>query len=37
MAANGHTIGDPKDGGVLNMVGFDTATPRLVTDFIANT
>ncbi len=35
MASNQHTIGDPDDDGVLNVVGFDTATPQLVTDFIA--
>ncbi len=36
MAANRHSIGDPNDGGVLNVVGFDTATPQLVADFISN-
>ncbi len=35
MASNQHTIGDPGDGGVINVVGFDTATPQLITDFIA--
>jgi 60 kDa SS-A/Ro ribonucleoprotein len=35
MASNQHTIGDPDDGGVINVVGFDTATPQLVSDFIA--
>jgi 60 kDa SS-A/Ro ribonucleoprotein len=34
MAANGHTIGDPGDAGVMNVVGFDTATPQLVADFV---
>ena len=36
MAANRHSIGDPNDGGVMNVVGFDTATPQLVADFITN-
>jgi 60 kDa SS-A/Ro ribonucleoprotein len=35
MAANGHTIGDPNDAGVMNIVGFDTATPQLIADFVA--
>ncbi len=35
MASNQHSIGDPDDGGVINVVGFDTATPQLITDFIA--
>ncbi len=34
MTANQHSIGDPRDGGVLNVVGFDTATPQLIADFI---
>jgi 60 kDa SS-A/Ro ribonucleoprotein len=37
MAANRHSIGDPNDGGVLNVVGLDTATPQLVADFITQT
>jgi 60 kDa SS-A/Ro ribonucleoprotein len=36
MTANGHTIGDPKDAGVMNVVGFDTATPQLIADFVVN-
>jgi len=34
MTSNGFTIADPNDGGMLDVVGFDTATPGLTTDFI---
>jgi 60 kDa SS-A/Ro ribonucleoprotein len=27
------SIADPKDPGMLDVVGFDTATPQLVSDF----
>lgn len=33
MCANNFTIADPKDSGMLDVVGFDTATPALVSDF----
>ena len=33
MVSNGFTIADPADAGMLDVVGFDTATPRLVADF----
>jgi 60 kDa SS-A/Ro ribonucleoprotein len=33
MVANGFTIADPDDPGMLDVVGFDTATPGLVTGF----
>jgi 60 kDa SS-A/Ro ribonucleoprotein len=33
MASNGFTIADPNDAGMLDVVGFDTATPQLVADF----
>lgn len=33
MVANGFTIADPNDGGMLDVVGFDTATPHLIADF----
>jgi 60 kDa SS-A/Ro ribonucleoprotein len=33
MVANNFTIADPKDGGMLDVVGFDTATPQLISDF----
>ncbi len=35
MTSNGFTIADPNDAGMLDVVGFDTATPRLIADFIA--
>jgi 60 kDa SS-A/Ro ribonucleoprotein len=35
MVANAFTIADPKDAGMLDVVGFDTATPQLVSDFVA--
>jgi 60 kDa SS-A/Ro ribonucleoprotein len=35
MASNGFTIADPGDGGMLDVVGFDTATPQVVADFAA--
>ncbi len=35
MAANRHTLADPNDAGVMNIVGFDTATPQLIADFVA--
>lgn len=34
MTATGHTVGDPKDPGVLNIAGFDATLPQLVTGFI---
>jgi 60 kDa SS-A/Ro ribonucleoprotein len=33
MVANNFTIADPQDGGMLDVVGFDTATPQLISDF----
>jgi 60 kDa SS-A/Ro ribonucleoprotein len=35
MTSNCLTIADPKDLNTLNLAGFDTATPRLISDFIA--
>jgi 60 kDa SS-A/Ro ribonucleoprotein len=35
MVSNGFTIADPKDAGMLDVVGFDTATPNLISDFSA--
>jgi 60 kDa SS-A/Ro ribonucleoprotein len=35
MASNGFSIADPDDGGMLDVVGFDTATPNVLADFIA--
>lgn len=34
MVSNGFTIADPDDAGMLDVVGFDTATPQLITDFV---
>jgi 60 kDa SS-A/Ro ribonucleoprotein len=33
MVSNGFTIADPNDGGMLDVVGFDTATPTIIGDF----
>lgn len=33
MASNGFTLADPEDGGMLDVVGFDTAAPRIMADF----
>ena len=33
MTASGFTIADPADAGMLDVVGFDTATPELMTQF----
>ena len=33
MVSNGFSIADPSDPGMLDVVGFDTATPQLVSDF----
>jgi 60 kDa SS-A/Ro ribonucleoprotein len=35
MVANGFTIADPDDPGMLDVVGFDTAAPQLISDFAA--
>jgi 60 kDa SS-A/Ro ribonucleoprotein len=36
MVSNAFTIADPNDAGMLDVVGFDTATPALMSDFIAD-
>ncbi len=33
MTSNGFSIADPADAGMLDVVGFDTATPQLISDF----
>jgi 60 kDa SS-A/Ro ribonucleoprotein len=33
MASNGFTIADPNDAGMLDVVGFDAATPNVISDF----
>src|SRR5207253_8248221 len=34
MVSNGFTIADPEDGGMLDVVGFDLATPELMSAFV---
>jgi 60 kDa SS-A/Ro ribonucleoprotein len=34
MTSSGFTIADPRDGGMLDVVGFDTATPQVISDFV---
>lgn len=33
MVSNGFSIADPADGGMLDVVGFDSATPQIIGDF----
>jgi 60 kDa SS-A/Ro ribonucleoprotein len=33
MVSNGFTIADPDDAGMLDVVGFDTAAPQVISDF----
>ena len=33
MVSNGFSIADPDDGGMLDVVGFDSAAPALIADF----
>jgi len=33
MASNGFSIADPDDAGMLDVVGFDTATPQVIAEF----
>ncbi|MFO7168180.1 MAG: TROVE domain-containing protein [Chloroflexota bacterium] len=35
MVANSFSIADPEDGGMLDVVGFDTAAPQVMRDFSA--
>lgn len=35
MTSNRFTIGDPNDAGTLNVAGFDSATPQIMSEFIA--
>jgi len=37
MVSNGFTIADPNDAGMLDVVGFDTATPSIIADFATKT
>ena len=34
MVANPFSIADPEDAGMLDIVGFDTATPAIMADFV---
>ena len=34
MTSNGFTISDPSDAGMMDVVGFDTAAPNVMGDFI---
>jgi 60 kDa SS-A/Ro ribonucleoprotein len=36
MIATEFTVADPQDAGMLDVVGFDTAAPALMSDFIAD-
>ena len=35
MVSNGFSIADPNDPGMLDVVGFDLATPNLISDFVS--
>jgi 60 kDa SS-A/Ro ribonucleoprotein len=35
MASNGFSVADPNDAGMLDVVGFDAATPQVISDFAA--
>jgi 60 kDa SS-A/Ro ribonucleoprotein len=35
MRSNGFSIADPDDAGMLDVVGFDTATPHVIADFVS--
>jgi 60 kDa SS-A/Ro ribonucleoprotein len=37
MVSNGFSIADPDDQGMLDVVGFDSATPHLISDFARGT
>lgn len=36
MTSSGFTIANPNDSGMLDVVGFDSATPQIIADFIRN-
>lgn len=36
MTSSGFTIADPNDAGMMDVVGFDTATPQIISDFARN-
>jgi len=33
MTSSGFSIADPSDAGMMDVVGFDTATPQIISDF----
>ena len=35
MVSNGFSIAKPNDAGMLDVVGFDTAAPNVISDFAA--
>lgn len=35
MTSTGFTIADPRDGGALDVTGFDASAPRVIADFVA--
>ena len=37
LVSNGFSIADPDDAGMLDVVGFDTATPAVIADFVRQT
>ena len=34
MTCNGFTLADPNDRGMLDVVGFDTSVPAVISDFV---
>lgn len=36
MTSNGFSIADPDDAGMMDVVGFDTAVPQVMSDFVAD-
>ena len=36
MVSNGFSIADPEDAGTMDMVGFDSAAPRLIAGFVSD-
>ncbi len=37
MVSNGFTIADPNDAGMIDLIGFDTAAPSIMSDFFGGT
>ena len=35
MTSTGFSIADPSDGGCIDLVGFDSATPRIISEFVS--